>query len=195
MKKIIFILFFSLMMITSVSAIDSNDWKIIKIQNHEFKIPPQYNNGKLEDTYYTVGDWHNFRISMVDDSLPTVYGFAASDTAYKEDLIINDHPVRYFNEYNTAENANVSRAFFSVDESIYMISWKSNSFESDIKEIIALSDKSNLTTEEFYDTLKEALDEYNDDEQDDLNTPDTVYINSNDHHHYLPYIHSIYGYR
>ena len=170
------------MIITSASAIDSNNWKSIEIENHEFKIPPKYSNGELKKDTYTVGNWRNFEISPVDDSLPTVYGFANSEDPSSEDIEINGHAVRYFNGYNNAEKANVSKVFFSVGQSIYMISWKSNEFSEDVKNIISLSDSSNFTSDEFYDILDEALNQYNYQKQVDLNTPDPVYIQSSNHH-------------
>ncbi|MCF0226863.1 MAG: hypothetical protein HUK28_06130 [Methanobrevibacter sp.] len=178
MKKIVIILLFSIMMITAVSAIDSSDWKTVKIKNHEFKIPPSYSDGELGDGKYTVDNWRNFEISLVDSSLPTVYGFADSDDAKMEDLDINGHAVRYFNEYNNAEKANVSKVFFSCGESVFMISWKSDNFTEEVKEIISAADPSDFTYSEFYDILREAKSQYNAQKQADANTPDLVYAHN-----------------
>ncbi|MDO5848346.1 MAG: hypothetical protein Q4P18_02320 [Methanobrevibacter sp.] len=183
MKKIAFVLIFSLMMITAVSAIDADDWKTVKIKGHDFKIPPKYNNGDLKNGKYTIGNWRNFEISCIDNSLPMVYGFADSDDAYMEDMDINGHAVRYFNEYNNAEKANVSKVFFSVGQSVYMISWKSNEFSEDVKDIISSSESSNLTSGQFYDILREALNQYHIQEQNSLNTPDPVYVQSDNSYH------------
>lgn len=170
------------MAITTASAIDFDNWKSIEIENHEFKIPPKYSNGELKNNAYTVDNWRNFEISTVDDSLPMVYGFAYSEDSSSEDSEINGHAVRYFNGYNNAEKANVSKVFFSVGQSIYMISWRSDEFSEDVKNIISLSDSSNFTSEEFYDILNEALNQHNYQKQIDLNTQDPVYIPSSNYH-------------
>lgn len=170
------------MAITSACAVDFDSWKTIEIENHEFKIPPKYSNGELKDNAYTVDNWRNFEISPVDDSLPMVYGFAYSEASYGEDLEIDGHAVRYFNGYNNAEKANVSKVFFSVGQSVYMISWKSDEFSEDVKTIISLSDSSNFTSDEFYGILNDAQDQYAYQKHVDLNTPDPVYAHSYDYH-------------
>lgn len=182
MKKIIVLLFLCLTLITAVGAVDSGDWETVTIKHHDFKIPSQYAGGDLSDGKYTYENWRIFQISVVDNSLPMVYGFANGDNAYVEDLDIDGHAVRYFNEYNNAEKANVSKVFFSVGQSVYMISWKGNEFSDDVKEIIATSDSSEFSSSEFYDILKEAMNQYNIQEQSNLNTPDPVYIKSDNHY-------------
>lgn len=52
-KLLISLLFISLIVsINCVIALDSSDWKTVKINNVDFKLPPKYQKGKLnKDTY------------------------------------------------------------------------------------------------------------------------------------------------
>lgn len=182
MKRIIVLLIVSLMMITAVSAIDSDGWQTVTIKHHDFKIPPQYSGGELDGGKYVYENWRVFQISVEDKSLPMVYGFADTEDAYVEDLDVGGHAVRYFNQYNNAEKGQVSKAFFSSGQSIYMISWKSDDFSEDVKEVIASSEPSEFSSDEFYDILKEAKSQYLAQRQADINTPDPIYYQP-DHSH------------
>lgn len=149
------------MMISTATAIDTNDWKTVTVENHDFKIPPQYSNGELKKTGYVVENWRVFQITEPSESLSTMYGFAISeDNAHVEDLNINGHPVRYINHYYELDNANLSRAFFACGDSVYLISWLSDNFTEEVKEIIATSDSSEISSTEFYNILDEAEKEY-----------------------------------
>lgn len=47
-KLLISLLFISLIVsINCVNAVDSSDWKTVKINNVDFKLPPKYQEGKL----------------------------------------------------------------------------------------------------------------------------------------------------
>lgn len=191
MKKIALVLLISMLTVSAVYAIDSSNWENVTVTGNVFKIPPQYTDGIMKETMYTYINWTTFQISDVGESLPTVYVFAEGDNATKEDLNINGHAVRYFNEYNPAANANVSRAFFSCGDSVYMISWQSDNFTDDVKEIIANAEPSNFSSSEFYDILKEAKEQYLEQQEEDLNTPyyyyDYSYDHQDNHHSFLDY--------
>lgn len=160
MKKIILVILISLIMISTVTAINTDNWKTVTVENHDFKIPPQYSNGEMKKTGYVVENWRVFQITEPGESLPTMYGFANSGNPYVEDLEINGHPVRYINQYYELDNGNLSRAFFSCGDSIYLISWLSDNFTEEVKEIIASSDSSELSSNEFYEILDEAQSSY-----------------------------------
>lgn len=52
-KLLISLLFISLIVsINCINALNSSDWKTVKINNVDFKLPPKYREGKLnKDTY------------------------------------------------------------------------------------------------------------------------------------------------
>ena len=49
----IFIILILFVGLTNVSAVDSSKWKIVSIEGENFKIPPEYEGGELDnDSYY-----------------------------------------------------------------------------------------------------------------------------------------------
>ena len=187
MRKIIFILFFSLMMITTVAAVDSSSWSNVTIENHVFKIPPKYNGGKLNNNSYQIGNWNNFAILCVDNYLANNYGFEVDTYGPGEDLNIDGHPARYFHGYNKYEKCELSRIYFSVGKSIYCISWQSNNLTDDVKEIIASSDPSEISSNNFYNTLDSAYEDYIAEEEEDENAyiPSSTSSNTHNHHFFI----------
>ncbi len=188
MKKIILIIL-TLMMITTVTAIDTADWKTVTVENHDFKVPPQYSNGEMKKTGYIFDNWRVFQITEPGESLPTMYGYAIDNNEEVEDLDINGHPVKYIKQYYELDNGNLSRAFFACGDSVYLISWLSDNFTEEVKETIATSDPSELSNTEFHDILDDARLEYEAEklaeEKSYYNTPPKK--EHNYHHSMLPF--------
>lgn len=75
-------LFLSLLLIAliisvgCVNAVDSSNWKTVKVNDVDFKIPPKYQGGEINTarTNYHYNDLNTFGILCVDDYLPSSYG-------------------------------------------------------------------------------------------------------------------------
>lgn len=59
-----------------VNAVDSSNWKTVKVNDVDFKIPPKYQGGEINTarTNYHYNDLNTFGILCVDDYLPSSYG-------------------------------------------------------------------------------------------------------------------------
>lgn len=183
MKKIIFILLFSFMMTTTVGGVDSKNWKNVTIGNNTFKIPPKYDSGKLNENSYQIDNWNNFAILCIDSYIANNYGFEASQYGPRTDLEINGHPARYFCGYNKYEKTELSRIYFASGQSIYCVSYQGSNLSEECKEIVASSDASEISADDFYNILDLALENYTLEEEMDKNTyiPYTS-TSSNSHH-------------
>ncbi|WP_303335090.1 hypothetical protein [Methanobrevibacter sp.] len=175
------------MMISTVSAVDSSNWKTVAIEGHSFKIPPKYDGGELKAHSYTIGNWNNFEIACVDSYITSNYGYVASQQLVGDDLTINGHPARYFCSYNKYEKTDLSRIYFPVGKSIYYVSWQSSNLSEDVNEIVASSEPSQISEEIFYEILDQALQDYKNEESlEKTYVPQQTYSKSN-HHNYLNY--------
>lgn len=69
-KLLISLLFISLIVsINCVNAVDSSDWKTVKINNVDFKLPPKYQEGKLNKGTYMINNIFTFDIRCVDSDI------------------------------------------------------------------------------------------------------------------------------
>lgn len=163
MKKLIIILTLSLLLVGCVYASDST----IKINGIEFKIPPKYQNGELDDDSYRLEN--NFSIRCIDNNVAKAIGLWAEEQEYSEDLTLNNHPVRYFYQYNKYVKGYHSHAYFASGYSVYEISWTGKEITSDIEKLINNTPKSNISNDDFYNMLNESYNIYKNQKVDKLN--------------------------
>lgn len=159
-------LFLSLLLIAliisvgCVNAVDSSNWKTVKVNDVDFKIPPKYQGGEINTarTNYHYNDLNTFGILCVDDYLPSSYGCWYNFKG--KNLTIGSHDVAYFHEYNNFAKHNVSHAYFSSGDSIYCISWGSGEMTDEMEEIIINTPDSSYDTATFYGILNETKQDY-----------------------------------
>lgn len=154
-----------LLSVSAISAVDSSDWKVITIEDHNFKIPPTYQDGVLEDdgSSFEIDGGATFALYCIDGFVEKNYGYAASSSYNREDLTIGSHEVVFFSKENS-----VSRAYFSCGDSIFYIGWEGQSMTPEIEEIIRTSDDSTLSSDEFHGILDTAEKIHDDREFQDL---------------------------
>ncbi len=147
--------------ISCVGAVDSSNWKTVKVGDVNFKIPPQYQDGNLNKccTDYHYKDLNTFGILCVDDYLPSNYGCWYNFKG--KNLTIGSHDVAYFTQYNSYANHDVSHAYFSSGDSIYCICWNGQ-MNDEIEEIIINTPDSSYDTSTFYGILDDAKQSYDD---------------------------------
>ena len=82
----IFIILILFVGLTNVSAVDSSKWKIVSIEGEDFKIPPEYEGGELDnDSYYEENSKLYIRSYKTDYHL--LYRFGEDYTSkYLEDV-------------------------------------------------------------------------------------------------------------
>ena len=109
--------------ISCVGAVDSSNWKTVKVGDVNFKIPPQYQDGNLNKccTDYHYKDLNTFGILCVDDYIPNNYECWYNFKG--KNLTIGSHDVAYFTQYNSYANHDVSLHIFSPGDLIYCICW------------------------------------------------------------------------
>ena len=103
-------LFLSLLLIAliisvgCVNAVDSSNWKTVKVNDVDFKIPPKYQGGEINTarTNYHYNDLNTFGILCVDDYLPSSYGCWYNFKG--KNLTIGSHDVAYFMSIITLQN-------------------------------------------------------------------------------------------
>lgn len=121
-------IFLSLLLIALIisigcaNAVDSSNWKTVKINDVDFKIPPKYQGGDINNdhTNYHYNDLNTFGILCIDDYIASSYGCWHNFKG--KNLTIGSHDVAYFYQYNNFAKHDVSHAYFSSGDSIYCIS-------------------------------------------------------------------------
>ena len=150
-----------------VSCVNAQN-NIIKINETEFKIPEKYLGGELTNEGYELDN--NFSIRCIDDNIGNAIGLWACEKDFEQDLTIGNHPVRYYCQYNQYVHGNQSHAYFASGDSIYEITWTGEEINTDIKNLIKNTPKSNINEDEFYKTLDESIDIYENERIDSLNS-------------------------
>lgn len=152
-KKFVFLIIF--LIIGSVSAQNNSS---IDINGVNFEIPDEYLGGdKITDGYRFE---NIFSIYCIDEDIPRYVGLWANEKDYAKNLTINNHPVRYYYQYNSYVNDNDSHAYFASGDSIYEISWIGNEINPRIDKIISETPKSNIDYDTFNNILDESIDIY-----------------------------------
>lgn len=139
----------------------------IEINGVNFEIPDEYQDGKVLDKGYRFNN--SFSIYCIDDNIPKSLGLWACEKDYEENLTIDNHPVRYYYQYNSYVKNNLSHAYFASGDSFYEISWIGNEISPEIKKIISDSPKSNISSDTFYNVLDESVDIYYEMRKEQLN--------------------------
>lgn len=169
-----------------VSAVDSSNWTTVKVGDVNFKIPPQYQGGDMnnENTDYHYEDLNTFGILCVDDYLPSNYGYWYNFKG--KNVTIGSHDVVYFSQYNSYAKHDVCHAYFSSGDSIYCISWKGGEMTDEIEEIIINTPDSSYDTNTFYSILNDAKQSYDDEKASE---EQSYYVSTpskdNDHYYFF----------
>ena len=176
-------LFLSLLLIALIismgcaNAVDSSNWKTVKINDVDFKIPPKYQGGDINNDHMNshYKDLNTFGILCIDDYIASNYG--CWHNLKGKNLTIGSHDVAYFYQYNNFAKHDVSHAYFSSGDSIYCISWGSGEMTDEIEAIIINTPDSSYDTSTFYGILNEAKQEYDNEQTNDqsyyVSTPST----------------------
>lgn len=164
MLKKIFIIFTVLLLVSCVSAQNNST---ITINGVEFEIPAKYQGGEFKNDKYSLDN--NFTIRCIDDNVPKSIGFWAQENKFSEDLSIGTHPVRHYCQHNEYVHGNHSHAYFVSGESVYEISWVGKEIDSDIENLITNTPASEISDEDFYETLDFSIDKYKQEKIDKSN--------------------------
>ncbi len=95
-------LFLSLLLIALIismgcaNAVDSSNWKTVKINDVDFKIPPKYQGGDINNDHmnYHYNDLNTFGILCIEDYIASSYGCWHNFKG--KNLTIGSHDVAYF---------------------------------------------------------------------------------------------------
>ena len=154
MKKLLIILSLAILLISCVNAQNN----AVEINGIEFKLPEKYLGGELTNDKYEVED--NFSIKCIDGNVENEIGLWACEKDFEENLTIDHHPVRHYCQYNQYLHENQSHAYFTSKNSTYEITWMGEDIDTNIKNIIKNTPKSNINEDTFYNMLDESIDIY-----------------------------------
>lgn len=178
MKRIIITSTLILLVMCCAYASDST----VEINRIDFEIPEKYLGGELNDNEYELEDI--FSIRCIDDNIPNAIGLWAEEHDYTKDLTIDNHPVRYFYQYNEYVHDNQSHAYFVSEDSVYEITWTGNEITDDIEKLIKNTPSSNIDEDGFYNALDISYELYKADKIEKLNQ-DAQYNNLEAKYHSL----------
>lgn len=163
MKRFLMVIFVLLL----VGGAYAQNNTTIKINDVAFEIPAKYQGGSKTNDGYRLDNV--FSIRCVDGNVPEAIGLWATESDYREDLTISDHPARYFYQYNPHIKGNHSHIYFVSGESLYEISWVGNYIPEDIKNIIENTPKSQIDEDAFYSALDMSVELYKEQKTNQLN--------------------------
>lgn len=163
MKKILIVLSLTILLISCSYAASTT----IEINGTEFKLPSKYQGGELEDNKYQLDN--RFLIELIDDNLAKSIGLWAVENDSSEDLVIENHPVRHFCQYNKYVNGDYSHAYFASGKSVYEIAWTGDNITPDIEKLIKNTPASEIDNDSFYNVLDESVNIYKQEKTDRLN--------------------------
>lgn len=156
MKKIIFFIMIFLL----IGSVCASDFSKVTLNGVEFEIPSQYSNGDLQDTKYFYKDYRTFAILCVDDYIISNYGGNYDIAELKQDLNVDNRPVKLLTTYNKYIDKNVSYLYFPVNDSVYCICFQGNNINGDISHIVESAPKSDMSSDTFYGLLDEVVKEH-----------------------------------
>lgn len=156
MKKIIFFIMIFLL----IGSVCASDFSKVTLNGVEFEIPSQYSNGDLQDTKYVYKDYRTFAILCVDDYIISNYGGNYDIAELKQDLNVDNRPVKLLTTYNKYIDKNVSYLYFPVNDSVYCICFQGNNINGDISHIVESAPKSDMSSDTFYGLLDEVVKEH-----------------------------------
>ena len=119
-----------------------------------------YFNGDLQDTKYVYKDYRTFAILCVDDYIISNYGGNYDIAELKQDLNVDNRPVKLLTTYNKYIDKNVSYLYFPVNDSVYCICFQGNNINGDISHIVESAPKSDMSSDTFYGLLDEVVKEH-----------------------------------
>ena len=156
MKKVIFFIMIFLL----IGSVYASDFSKVTVNGVEFEIPSQYSNGDLQDTKYVYNDYRTFAILCVDDYIVSNYGGNYNIAEHKQNLNVDNRPVKLLTSYNKYIDKNVSNLYFPVNDSIYCICFQGNDIDGNISHIVESAPGSNMSSDTFYGLLNEVVNEH-----------------------------------
>ncbi len=161
-KKLFISLLVLIMLIGSVSAIDSSNWTTADVGYETFKIPPQYENPYQSDfhMYEFDEDIDVFTIRYVNPNIMSLYGYFLEHNSYAKKVNVSGHDAIHFMGYDRHSGKNVSKLWFSAGEEFYYITWNGENITPEIKEIVKSCSKSKYSHDEFYNILNDEFENY-----------------------------------
>ncbi|OWT32424.1 hypothetical protein BGI41_07735 [Methanobrevibacter sp. 87.7] len=146
---------------------NSSDWKTQKVENVNFKLAPQYENGELVNSkYYTIKNMFIFSIRYIDSDsfLKSSYGDDASseDTHYIKNKNIKGHNSSIIYQERNIDGVkyNTTYIYFPIKDEIYCISYNGSNITQDIEEMIKNTPKQTMSEKKFYSKLTHATVSY-----------------------------------
>lgn len=164
MRKMLIILSLAILLVGCVNAQNNT----IEINEIEFELPDRYLGGELKNDRYALDNV--FSIECIDNNVGNEIGLWACEKDFEENIMIEGHPVRHYSQYNQYVHANQSHAYFASGDSVYEITWTGEDIDSEIKDLIKNTPKSNISKDEFYNMLDESIDIYKSTRIDQLNS-------------------------
>jgi hypothetical protein len=161
-KKLIIILLALFFLMGAVSAIDSSNWTNATVGYETFKIPPQYENPYKSDfnMYEFDEDIDVFTIRFVNPNIMSLYGYFLEHNSYAKKVNVSGHDAIHFMSLDRYSGKNNSKLWFSAGEEFYYITWNGEKITPEIKEVVKSASESKYSHDEFYDILKEELNNY-----------------------------------
>lgn len=153
-----FLFFLTLLFLIAIPFVSAS-YETVTIDGVTFDIPGQFQDGRTIEDGYIFDNNNVFSIHSLETSLDNVYGYRMSN-AENENMTIESHEVVYCFKYNPSSETNNSAVFFACGDIIYVIAFEGNTIPDYIREMIANSPDSTLSSEEFYSTLDDALTQY-----------------------------------
>ena len=157
--------------VSSVSAVDTSDWKEITVNNVDFNLPPKYQPNDSEYKYsqnYFHGSPYDFKIKSMTlyKNLADEYGMwsTSKDARDIEETNIEGHDAIIIYEYNKYFDRTELHLFFSTGEKIFYMNYQKDNVTPELKEIIKSTPKSKMSYETFMDKLNNAQKDYLDEE-------------------------------
>lgn len=171
-------------------SLNSSSWTSQKVGNVNFKIPPKYENGHIENPdYFVITNIFVFAIRYIDSYsfLKSSYGddVSSSDTVYVENQFIADHAasVIYQEKNIDRKEYNVTYVYFPVKDEIYCISYSGDNLTPEVEEMIKNTPRQNISNEDFYGRLLSAKNDYIKESNDYNNNYNDYYSYSNRNNH------------
>lgn len=130
----------------------------------DFQIPPQYDGGILKNNSYIYINPYNFRILSLDNYNNLRFNFGSDmlegSVITTQETTIGNHPAYVIYSYIDIANSNLTSIYLSIEDTIFVISYKGDSITPEIENMIENTPPSTITSEQLYSKLSEALSDY-----------------------------------
>lgn len=153
----------------NLSEPPTKNWKEVNIDGIYFKIPQKYANGELigdENNYssYMLNTVFDFSIASLNNnrSIQDIYGYESTIDELNDIELkrIGNHDTVILHSYRSVCEHNVTYIFFAIKDKIFSISFNGEKINSDIKQIIKNTPKSEISKKKLYNILDNAQEIY-----------------------------------